>query len=87
MKARRREEWRLGIAQLAARLGVSGRTVSRWCVAGTFPPFHYIGTHRKWLLRDVEAWEAAHRGPPPELEARIANLRSPGASASDLRTL
>ena len=66
---------RLGIAQLVARLGVSGRTVSRWCAVGTFPPFQYVGTHRKWLLRDVEAWEAEHCGPPPALEARLANLR------------
>lgn len=69
---------RLGIAQLSARLGVSGRTISRWCEAGTFPRSHYIGTHRKWFLCDVEAWEAEHAGPPPELAARVAVLRGAG---------
>lgn len=69
-----REERRLGISELAARLGISGRTVSRWVAAGTFPAPSYVGLNRKWLLSEVEAWEAEHSGRPPELEQRLANL-------------
>ncbi len=68
------EPKRIGIAALAARLGVSGRTISRWCAAGTFPPCHYVGLNRKWLVGEVERWEAEHTGRPAALERRIANL-------------
>jgi predicted DNA-binding transcriptional regulator AlpA len=70
----RTEDRRLGIAELAARLGVSGRTIGRWCVAGSFPRPSYIGLRRKWLLSDVETWEVGHTGRPAELERRVANL-------------
>ena len=72
----REEVQRVGIAQLRARLGVSGRTVSRWCAAGSFPRWHYIGGRRKWFLAEVEEWEALHAGPPPELEQRVAGLQA-----------
>jgi predicted DNA-binding transcriptional regulator AlpA len=48
---------RIGIADLAARLGVDRSTIWRWYQSGKFPPPHYLGERRTWLLSEVEKWE------------------------------
>ncbi len=79
--AREPEVIRIGIAELRTRLGVSGRTVSRWVAARTFPAPHYLGPNvRRWFLADVEAWEReqmARLAPPsPASPAQLdANAR------------
>ena len=60
---------RIGIAQLAARLGVDRSTIWRWYQAGTFPRPHYLGERRAWLLSDVEAWERERMARPSESRA------------------
>jgi len=77
----RSSDRRLGISELAERLGVSGRTVTRWCAAGTFPPCHYVGVNRKWLLSEVVEWEAQNTGRPAQLDQRVRNLGTRTAGA------
>ncbi len=39
--------------------GISDTTLWRWIRAGRFPaPVYTPGGHRRWLLSDIQAWEA-----------------------------
>lgn len=70
---------RIGIAELASRLGVDRSTIWRWYQAGRFPRPHYLGERRVWLLSDVEAWER-------ERMARPSKSRSSARNAERLRS-
>ena len=46
------EPERLTVAEAAQRLGVSSRTVNRWCARGLLPGAYKVGTHRRgvWVI-------------------------------------
>jgi predicted DNA-binding transcriptional regulator AlpA len=82
------ETRRIFIAALERYIGLSRSTVSRMCNAGTFPKPAYMGSRRSWLLRDVQAWEAANVTPdatrpmPEQLAQAKAADRRPTAKPS-----
>ena len=58
-------EW-LDTKGLAGRLGVSTSTVRQWPRRGMGPTQFRIGGQVRYLVSDVEAWEAAQRVPPQQ---------------------
>lgn len=50
--------------ELAARWKVSGRTLERWRAEPYGPAWIHIGGSIRYMMRDVLAWEAAHRQEP-----------------------
>ena len=77
---------RIGIAELAARLGVDRSTIWRWYQTGRFPRPHYLGERRTWLLSDVEAWETETMARPRESRSSTRNaerLRNRGRNRSE----
>jgi excisionase family DNA binding protein len=60
----------LTAAELAKELKVSRRTLQRWRVAGTGPPFVRAGRSPRYRWADVQRWLRETRGelprqPPP----------------------
>ena len=51
---------------LAGRLGVSASTVRQWHRRGMGPTQFRIGGRVRYLVSDVETWEAAQRVPPQQ---------------------
>jgi|RifCSP16_2_1023846.scaffolds.fasta_scaffold101200_1 predicted DNA-binding transcriptional regulator AlpA len=49
------------IVELQRRLGRGRTTIREWYTAKRFPAPHYCGALRCWYLREIEAWEEAHR--------------------------
>lgn len=45
----------------ARRLNVAVQTLARWRMQRRGPPFHLVGGHIGYRLRDVEAWLAKRR--------------------------
>ena len=43
---------RLSVDEVAERMGVSRRTVARWCAKGQIPGAYKVGTHRRgiWVI-------------------------------------
>jgi hypothetical protein len=52
---------RINQRQLAARWGMSARTLERWRSLCQGPPFLKLGGRIAYQLEDVEAYEAARR--------------------------
>ena len=49
--------------EVAARYGVSVRTIHRWIRAGSFPPGAKIGPNtRRWYMDHLEAWDQEKSG-------------------------
>lgn len=44
------------LATLAAYVGVTERTLSRWIEHGEFPTGHVVGGQERWTAADVAAW-------------------------------
>ena len=66
------------MAQVAARLGVATWTLERWLRAGQFPKpvFLQVGSHRKWRVRDIDAFiekRRATRRPRAKLRGALAH--------------
>jgi len=60
---------RLTVDEAAERLGVTRRTVARWCAKGLLPGAYKVGTHRRgvWVipLRALEGFvPSSKRGHP-----------------------
>lgn len=56
-------EW-MTSTELREFLGIKTMgTLRNWERKGTGPPFHWIGSHRKYDRAEVEAWLAARRVP------------------------
>ena len=51
----------LSTQEAAAFLGLSPRTLDRYRVAGTGPPFHKFGNRVRYAQRDLETWAAGQR--------------------------
>ena len=51
----------LNTAQIAALLGLSVRTLDRYRINGSGPPFYKFGQCVRYALTDVEAWAWACR--------------------------
>ena len=45
---------------MCERYGVQRLTVNNWRKRGIIPPGIKIGRIRRWNVRELEAWEAAH---------------------------
>ena len=60
----------LEIRQVANRLGVSGSTIRRWCIAGRFPKARKFGSgsNAPWMVpeSDLDGFEKPKRGRPPK---------------------
>ena len=50
---------------VAAEIGVSLRTLSRWRTDGTGPPWIKAGHHARYRPADVEAWLTRRQEPAP----------------------
>jgi excisionase family DNA binding protein len=62
----------LGSGELAALLGKSRRTITRWADRDLLPPTVTIGGRRYWRRSDVESWLAAGCPDVDAFEARTA---------------
>jgi predicted DNA-binding transcriptional regulator AlpA len=69
------------VSWIVERLGVTRQTLARWCAEGTFCTPYYFGRAKRFLLADVEQWEAEHRGPPPDVAPPAAPAPESGADA------
>lgn len=47
--------------QVAALLGISGRTLQLWIAQRRAPPFYRIGARYRWKPADVEVWLSERR--------------------------
>jgi excisionase family DNA binding protein len=66
----------LGRREVAARLGVSPQTVTRWANAGLLPSILTIGGQRRYLARDIDAlFERLWRSVAPSALAQPENRR------------
>jgi excisionase family DNA binding protein len=54
---------RIGIGELARRLGFSRATIGRWTKLGKLPAPHFLGEQRRWFVHEIEAWETAEARP------------------------
>jgi excisionase family DNA binding protein len=64
---------RIGIRELAARLGVDRSTIWRWYRSGRFPLPHFVGERRAWFRSEVEAWECSQMAIPAEMRRSSRN--------------
>lgn len=47
----------VGLAEIAARLGVARQTAKGWRLAGMLPPHRWtVSGHPAWEWRDIERW-------------------------------
>ena len=64
----------VGKPELRTRYGLDPATILRRVRAGEFPPPVYIFGRARWILSDLQAWEAANIGGTPPAKSR--NLRN-----------
>ncbi|MHA7132921.1 helix-turn-helix domain-containing protein [Oerskovia turbata] len=75
----------MSVAHLAGRLGVSERTVYRWCVERTGPAALRVGNSLRFRPTDVETWLETRvpTDDPPPVPARFVPTRAGSVQALD----
>ncbi|WP_442946329.1 helix-turn-helix domain-containing protein [Oerskovia sp. USHLN155] len=75
----------MSVAQLAGHLGVSERTVYRWCAERTGPTALRVGSSLRFRPTDVEAWLETRvpTDDPPQVPARFVPTRAGSVQALD----
>jgi excisionase family DNA binding protein len=66
-------DW-LTLGQAARYLGVAQSTIRKWSDQGRLSAFYTPGGHRRYRLRDLEAFVAGSAGGPPAPRSRPARL-------------
>jgi excisionase family DNA binding protein len=66
-------EW-LTLGQAARYLGVAQSTIRKWSDQGRLPAFYTPGGHRRYRLRDLDAFVAGSAGGAPAARTRPAPL-------------
>jgi excisionase family DNA binding protein len=64
----------LTLGQAARYLGVAQSTIRKWSDQGRLPAFYTPGGHRRYRLRDLDAFVAGSAGTAPASRARPAPL-------------